>query len=141
VKKYALTLHRLIFGVLRQLDPSYSHKYRYPSLHSTQLVSLQALRTALDAEIPIADLIPLFQAACYTLFAHHQHQYETSKRLNQFFSPVICFLVLWSVRENGDFKLHSVITQCIAHIMFSIRGVMFNGIVNKSLQDSISLSE
>jgi len=43
VKKYAHTLHCLVFGVLCQLDPTYSHKYLYPLLHDSQLVSLHAL--------------------------------------------------------------------------------------------------
>ncbi|KAF8801839.1 hypothetical protein BYT27DRAFT_7261632 [Phlegmacium glaucopus] len=50
VKKYALTLHRLVYGVIRQMEASYPHKYRYPPLHATQLVSLHALRRALEIE-------------------------------------------------------------------------------------------
>jgi hypothetical protein len=88
----------------------------------------------------MADLLNYFQAACFSLFAHHQHQYETTQDLDQFFSPVICFLVLSSVREKGGFKLPSVITQYIAHIMFSIRETVFNEIKNKSKQEKISVS-
>ena len=141
VEKYALTLHRLVFGVLRQLDPSYLHKYRYPPLHPTQLLPLQSLRVALDEGLSIADLVLLYRAACLTLFAHHQHKYETSKRLDQFFSPVICYLVLRSVRENGDFQLPSVISQYIAHIMFSIRSVILYEIINKAHEEDISFSD
>ena len=141
VQKYALTLHRLIFGVLRQLDPSYAHKYRYPPLDPTQIVPLKALLDALDDEHDIEELVELYQAACFSLFAHHQHKYATSRDLDQFFSPVICFLVASSVREQGGFELASVITQRIAHISFAIRAVMFHEIVKKSKKDSISCSE
>ena len=139
--RYAHTLHRLVFGVLRQMAPAYHHKYRYPPLHSTQLLSLQALRTALDADITIADLLPVFQEACFSLFAHHRHKHDTSRNLNQFFSPVICFLVLWSVKEKGGFKLSSVITQTIAHIMFSIRAVLYIEIKKKAEQDGTGYPE
>jgi hypothetical protein len=141
VKKYALTLHRLVYGVLRQLDTQYSHNYRYPPLHATQLVSLCALRHGLDRDISMADLVLLFRAACYSLFAHHQHKYDTSRSLNQFFSPVICFLVLSSVRPKGGFHLPSVITQCIAHIMYAIRSVIFFEIIKKAREDNIGISE
>ena len=141
IQKYSLTLHRLMFGVLHQLDTSYSHKYHYPTLHSTQLSSLHALKSALITGNSILSLIPLFQTACYTLFAHHQHKFETSQHLNQFFSPVICFLVLSSVREKGGFHLPSVITQSIAHIMFFIQAVMFYELIHKSQRENLSLSE
>ena len=141
VKKYALTLHRLLFGVIRQLDDSWSHSYRYPTLHSTQLVSLRALKAALINQKSEAELINLFQLACFTLFAHHQHKYETSQDLNQFFSPVICFLVLVSVREKGGFHFPSVITQYIAHIMYAIRAVMFFEVIKKAKAEKSSLSE
>ena len=123
------------------MDPFYSHKYHYPPLHATQLSTLEALRAALAREAAMTELIPFFQAACYTLFAHHQHKYDTSQRLNQFFSPVICFLVLSSVREKGGFQLPSVITQYIAHIMFSIRAVIFFELRRKAEREKISLSE
>jgi len=141
VKRYALTLHRLIFGVLRQLDHSYAHKYRYPALDETQLVPLHALRKALDDEPSMEPLLDLYQAACFSLFAHHQHEHATSRDLDQFFSPVICYLVASSVREKGGFELASVITQRIAHISFAIRGTMFHEIVKKSKEDGISCSE
>jgi hypothetical protein len=141
VKKYALTLHRLVYGVLRQIDPSYSHRYRYPALHHSQLVPLHDLREALDNGTSEADLQSLYQAACLSLFAHHQHLFDTSQNLDQFFSPVICFLLVSSLREQGGFQLHSVITQYIAHIMFCIRAVMFCEVVKKSKGEKISLSD
>jgi hypothetical protein len=141
VKKYAHTLHRLIFGVIRQLDPSYSHKYRYPPLHETQKIPFSLLKTGLLEGKSTSDLVTLYQAACFSLFAHHQHIYETSRLLDQFFSPVICFLVLSSVPEKGGFRLPSLITQTIAHVMYSIRGTMFFEIVAKARRDNISISE
>ena len=141
IKKYALTLHRLVFGVLRQLDPSYSHVYRYPPLHETQILPLRILKTGLDNQSPMADMVSVFQKACFSLFAHHQHVYETSRDLDQFFSPVICFLVLSSVPENGGFRPPSVITQTMAHIMFSIRAVILFEIKEKAKKDNISISE
>lgn len=141
VKKYALTLHRLVFGVIRQLDASYSHAYRYPALHSTQIEPLEALKAGIIAEMSMNDLIKLFQSACFKLFAHHQHEYETSRDANQFFSPVICFLVLSSMREQGGFQFPTVITGYIAHIMFAIRSVMLFEVIKKSKRDKIGLSE
>lgn len=141
MKKYALTLHRLVFGVLRQMDPSYPHKYRYPTLHSTQLVFLQALKAGLIDEKPDSVLNDLYQSACFTLFAHHQHKYETSLNLNQFFSPVICFLVLISCRERGGFHLPSVISQFVAHIVFSIRSSVFVEIDKKAKTERIGLCQ
>ena len=141
IKKYSLTLHRLLFGILRQLDSSYSHKYRYPRLHETQNEPLRQLKAALENKQPIPQLMVLFQKACFTLFAHHQHKFETSRDLDQFFSPVICFLVLSSVRNNGGFHYPSNITGVIAHIMFSIRATFFFEIVNKSKSDNIGFSQ
>lgn len=126
---------------MRQLDPSYSHKYRYPPLHETQIVPFQILKAALDNEEPIKAMVPHYQRACFFLFAHHQHEYETSRDLDQFFSPVICFLVISSVSDKGGFKLSSNITQIIAHIMYSIRGTVFFEIIGKSRLEHISVSE
>jgi hypothetical protein len=141
IKKYSLTLHRLIYGVLRQIDPSYSHRYRYPTLHDSQLDTLRKLRQALDDEMDNETLVNLFQAACFSLFAHHKHIYPTSRVLDQFFSPVICFLLASSCKEEGGFHMASTITQPIAHIMFCIRAVVFCEIVKKGLADNISLYE
>jgi hypothetical protein len=110
-------------------------------LHETQLSRFRDLKAALDDGSPMADLVSHYQKACYVLFAHHQHIYETSRDLDQFFSPVICFLVLSSVREKGDFRLPSVITQVIAHIMFSIRATMFCELRAKAKIENISHSE
>ena len=95
----------------------------------------------MDEGVPINDLIPLYQRACFLLFAHHQHQYPTSRDLDQFFSPVICFLVLSSVHEKGGFRLPSLITQTIAHVMFSIRGTVLFEIIDKARKDVMSVSE
>lgn len=127
---------------MRQLTPTYTHKYRYPPLHETQAASIKLLRAMLDDDsISMSDLVVLFQKACFSLFAHHQHLYDTSLHLDQFFSPVICFLVLSSVLEKGGFRLPSVITQTISHIMFSIRATVFPEIIDKSRRDNIGLSE
>ena len=141
IKKYALTLHRLIFGIMRQLDPTYSQRYRYPPLHESQIGPFALLRLAVDKQSSMTDLVAAYQKACYSLFAHHQHQYDTSRELDQFFSPVICFLVLSSVKEKGGFRQPSMITQYIAHIMFSIRATVFNEIIAKSRRESISISK
>ena len=141
IKTYSLTLHRLVFGILRQLDASYSHKYRYPLLHESQIVLLNDLKEGLLSKAPIPRLILLFQLACNSLFAHHQHMYDTSIDKDQFFSPVICFLVLSSVRAKGGFKLPSLITGCIAQIMFSIRATMFFEIVQKARKEKIGVSQ
>lgn len=141
VKKYAHTLHRLVYGVLRQIDPNYSHKYRYPPLHETQLIPIRDLKARLEAECSMGELIACYQKACFSLFAHHQHKFETSRDLDQFFSPVICFLLLSSVKDTGGFKLPSVITQYIAHIMFAIRATMFSEVRRKANIEKISISE
>ena len=95
----------------------------------------------MDEGVPINDLISLYQWVCFLLFAHHQHQYQTSRDLYQLFSPVICFLVLSSVQEKGGFRLPSLITQTIAHVMFSIRGTVLFEIIDKARKDVISVSE
>ena len=123
------------------MDPLYEHKYRYPPLDPTQLVPLQNLRSALDHEIEMKELVALYQAACFSLFAHHQHKYETSRELDQFFSPVICYLVASSIKEKGGFCLASVITQRIVHIMFAMRCVMLFEINRKSKNEGIGYSE
>ena len=122
IKKYALILHHLVFGVLHQLDPLYSYKYCYPLLHMIQLLTLQELWAVLQRETAVTELIPLFQAACYTLFAHHQHRYNTLQHLNQFFSPVICFLLFLSIQvkviwlymmSNMSFLQNDIIPQLL----------------------------
>jgi len=89
----------------------------------------------------MVDLLAHYQEACLTLFAHHQHRYDTSQDLDQFFSPVICFLVLLSVREKGGFQFPSVITQYITHIMFAIWSVFFFEIRKAAKEDKVSLSQ
>ena len=137
LQKYSLTLHRLVLGVLRQMDPGYSHKYRFPSLHATQLVPFEALSQALVRGPPVNELIDLYESACFSLFAHHQHEYETSRKLDQFFSPAICFLVVHSVKEGGGFKMASMISQIAAHLMFSVRAVVIDEVTRKALRDGI----
>jgi len=126
---------------MRQLDPSYKGKYRYPSLDETQLIPLQLLKAGLDEGASMTGLVSLYQKALFSLFAHHQHKYATSRELDQFFSPVICFLVLSSNQEKGGFRPASGITQIIAHIMFCARAAIFFEVKAKARRDNISLSE
>ena len=124
VQKYSLMLHRLLFGVLWQMGPTDTHKYRYPPLHSSQVTPLEALANGLARDPPASELGDLFQAACFAIFAHYRHKYETAKHLDQFFSPAICFLVIHSVQKQGGFKLFSMISQIAAHLMFSLQSVI-----------------
>ena len=141
LQSYSLTFHRLVFGILRQLEDSYPHKYLYPPLHILQLDPLRALKEGLVSEYSMDELIKLLRAACFPLIAHHQHQYETSRDLNQFFSPVICFLVLYSVREQGGFDASGDITQYIAHVMFGARGVILLEVKDTAKRLGIGMSE
>jgi hypothetical protein len=122
------------------MDPLCADKYRYPLLDKAQLAPLEELRQGLVDEIDMDQLVDLFQATCFVLFSHHQHEHETSKHLDQFFSPVICFLVIYSVMESGGFKKASNITQIAAHVMFSIRGTMLLAIKQKSLSDGVGVT-
>ena len=126
---------------MRQLELTYSHAYRYPLLDETQLTPFRLLKVALEEDRPMPDLLSLYHSACFSMFAHHKHKFLSSKYLDQFFSPVICFLVLSSYREKGGFQLPTVITGCIAQIMYSIRATMFTEIRKKADEDDISIWE
>lgn len=141
IQTYSMTLHRLIFGVLRQMDEGYSHRFRYPVLHSTQRVPLEGLKVGLEDGLSMKELVVLFEKACFSIFAHHKHKYATSKHLNQFFSPAICFFVLQSVQKGGGFKRPNIISQYAAHLMFSIRAVMVHRIKAKYDEEDIGILE
>ena len=123
------------------MEDSYSHKYKYPALDTLQLEPLCALKEGLVSKCPINELIELLQAACYPLIAHHQHQYDSSRHLDQFFSPVICFLVLFSVQEQGGFAESEDITQYVAHVMFGARGVISLEVKDMAKRLGIGMSE
>jgi len=63
LSKYSLTLHRLVFGVLRQMDPLCTHPYRYPSLDEAQLAGSIPfeLRGKIEdhPELAIREIFPL----------------------------------------------------------------------------------
>ena len=59
LQSYSLTFHRLVFGILCQMDDSYSHKYKYPALDTLQLEPLRMLKEGLVSECPINELTKL----------------------------------------------------------------------------------
>ena len=141
VETYSNHLHCLVFNALRfYCRTGWTTKYRYPDLDPSQLACLQNLSDALDQPME-AEIDDLFHQVCYILFAHQKHQYPASRALNNFFSPVICFLVLHCLKENGGTPDTSGISNVVAPIMYSIRACVLKKVLAIRTLKGISAHE
>src|SRR6266568_2612696 len=132
VMTYSLILHRFVFNCLRfYVREGWTSSYKYPNMDISQIQRLQLLDDALDQEQSEKEIDQLFHQACYSLFAHEKHMYPASNESGtNFFSPVICFLVLHCVSENGSTPFSSSISNVVAPIMYSIRACVFREILD-----------
>ncbi|KAF8872171.1 hypothetical protein CPB84DRAFT_1753691 [Gymnopilus junonius] len=140
VEKYARTLHRLVFNVLRSLRPDWNNPVTYPPLGTPQREKFDALFTALQGE-DIAAIDQAFELVCYTLFALYRYQYPETKPLHRWFSTVNSFLVYSSFMPDGSIMPASRITQTIAYLMYADRSAMFIKTLQISDQENISTFE
>lgn len=122
------------------MDPAWTSPVRYPSLDDSQKDILLDLRAKLDGEDKTF-IDGAFQKTCYSLFAHERRQYPISSKLRKFYSPVILFVVFYSLRENGSFRLASEITGICASIEYCIRATMLFEIERISDESNISSFE
>ncbi|KAJ7494196.1 hypothetical protein FB451DRAFT_1551352 [Mycena latifolia] len=114
--KYGSTLWRLVFNLLRQIYDPYPPPFTYPltSLHRTALKKLvEGLR---DEFVPDA-MASLVHTVVQSLFSHKKND----NKLDKFFSPVCCFLVLYSLKASGQFHLSSTITSIIMQLIYANR--------------------
>lgn len=137
-KKYGNVLARLLFNVMRSLEPTWTSPVSYPPLDPSQESALCELRTALDADD--RDRVDTaFYEACYLIFAHEQRQYAISSHLDQFCSCVNVFLVYRSLRHDGSFCVASDITGFCAALEYCIRGTMLRKITSESQRKNVSV--
>lgn len=113
---------------------------KYPPLADAQKLVLNKLRAKLNGE-NLGAIDNAFQMACYTLFAHERRQYPSIGAVEMFHSPVTLFLVLYSVRADGSFRLASQITGICAALEYAIRATMLVEIEATSIQMDISAFE
>lgn len=137
-KKYGNVLARLIFSVMRSLEPTWISDVRYPPLDRSQEAALHKLRSTLDANDPIL-VDQSFYQVCYLLFAHEQRQYAVSSHLDEFCSCVNVFLVYSSMRLDGSFRVAGDITAICAALEYCIRGTMLVKITTKSKEENVSI--
>ncbi|KAH9477263.1 ATP-dependent DNA helicase tlh1 [Psilocybe cubensis] len=136
-QRYGNIIVRLIFNVLRTMDSAWTSPVRYPALDESQKVILLELRAKLDGgDKKLID--EAYQKACYSLFAHERRQYPISSKLRKFFSPVILFVVFYSLRANGSFRLASEITGICAAVEYCIRATMLFEIERISEESNVS---
>lgn len=139
-KRYGNVMCRILFNVLRTIDPTWKGLLRYPALDESQNHLLVQLRRELDhGDEDSIDSV--FLKTCYSLFAHERHQYPVSMNQGKFFSPINLFVVFYSLNENGGFRIASEITTLCASIEYFIRAVMLKKIDVISKEAGISSFE
>jgi hypothetical protein len=67
-------------------------------------------------------ILETIQDLAFSLFSHM----NTDHTADKYFSAVNCFLVLSSVRPDGQFKMAGEITQVIAALVYCNRTAMLN---------------
>lgn len=139
-KRYGNVVTRLVFNVMRSLEPSWQSPIKYPPLGDAQIKALKTLRATLNGD-DLGTIDKAFHVACYTLFAHERHQYPAIHTEETFYSPVMLFLVLYSLRADGSFRIASQITGICAALEYSIRATMLVKIQAISNEKKISVFE
>ncbi|MDX6295871.1 MAG: hypothetical protein QOH50_5015 [Kribbellaceae bacterium] len=137
---YSLRLHCLIFNCIQfYVHQKWESEYQYPDLDDSQVESLRELSKSVEDEENPGVIDQCYPEACYSLFAHEKDQYDVSRNLDtNFFSPVICFLVLHCVTETGGTPNSSAISNVIAPIMYAIRTCMFQLLLKESKEQQKS---
>ena len=140
VDKYSLVLHRLIFACVRYYAAEdWTSNYRYPAIDSSQSLVIKTLYDSIIQKVDDERLDKEFHAVCFALFAHQKHEYDSTFSLSsKFFSPVICFIVIHCITENGGTPNSSGITNVIAPIMYSIRATILQESLLKVSSERIS---
>ncbi|KAF8148482.1 hypothetical protein B0H34DRAFT_803009 [Crassisporium funariophilum] len=128
--KYLATLDRLVFNVFRCHYGAWESTHKCPPLIPNQAKAFDKLKVAMDREESKDKLIKLYDAICFSLFSHHQHNHESGEALGTYYSLVTCFLAVDSMRESGGFERASAITQKIAHLEFANRATMIQKMKN-----------
>ncbi|KAF8956790.1 hypothetical protein BDZ97DRAFT_1925160 [Flammula alnicola] len=137
INKYSLTLHRLIFNIIRQLFGPWESLVKYPTLAPVQQEAFRELINCLQEKKPATAIDACFHQVCLAIFGHEKHVYETSRKLDKFFSPVNTYVVYRSVKPAGNFDKASNITQTIAHLTYSIRATYLKEIATIATTDSV----
>lgn len=123
IARYANTLCRLLFSVLRSISATWNKSVRYPKLSESQRIKFQTLSKELSGGSDKA-IDAAFHEACYAVFAHERQPDKSMKSNWKFFSPVNSFAVYASVRQDGSFEKASRITQTLAMLMYAARATM-----------------
>ncbi|KAJ7082455.1 hypothetical protein B0H15DRAFT_952539 [Mycena belliarum] len=75
---------------------------------------------SMDEDLPSSPLHDAIQSVVLSLFRHEQ----TGPTTDKFFSPVLLYLVLSSIKPDGALALATSITQHIAHLTYCGRGAI-----------------
>lgn len=137
---YSERLHCLVFNCIRfYVREGWSSEYRYPDIDDSQIQALRVLEQSLDDESSLEDIDSAFHKVCLALLAHEKDDFDTSRLLDSnFFSPVICFLVVHCITETGGTPNSSGISNVVAPIMYAIRTAIFKVILERKKKEKIS---
>ena len=105
------------------MAPTWKGLLRYPALDDSQNQLLIQLRRELD-QGDHGSIDRALHHVCYSLFAHERHQYPVSSNQGKFFSPINLFVVFYSLKEHGGFRIASEITTLCAAIEYFVRSFM-----------------
>ena len=147
VDKYSLVLHRLVFSCVRYYSTEdWTSSYLYPEIDSSQILAIKTLYDSITlnthAELDEEKIDKNFHTVCTSLFNHQKHQYDVSFYIpSKFFSPVICFMVIHCITENGGTPNSSGISNVIAPIMYSIRAAVLQASLLDASSSRISIFE
>lgn len=122
------------------MAPTWPSLLRYPALDNVQNQLLTQLRRELDQGDHDSIDRALHQV-CYSLFAHERHQYPVSANQGKFFSPINLFVVFYSMKENGGFRVASEITSLCAGIEYFVRAFMLIQLDTISKESKVSSFE
>lgn len=134
VTKYSGVLTELLFGVMRS-TVGLMDKYKFP-VTEEQTHSLGALHNALLCQGDASVVDKCVQDATCSLFSHIKQNVLADK----YFSPVNCFLVLSSLKMDGNFKKASEITQTIAALVYANRTAQLNEMYNVAVREKITMT-
>ena len=134
-------LHPLVYTCIRYYSGlDWMSNYVFPPIDSSQSLAISTLYNSTNPSVDEDKLDKDFHAVCIALFAHRKHKYNSSFLLpSNFFSPVICFIVIHCITEYGGTPNSLDISNIIAPIMYSICAAILQESLLKASSDRVSI--
>lgn len=95
--------------------------------------SSQENRDGLEPRLGECEWSLLVQNLVFSLFAHKRQP----KQHSRWFSPINCFIVLYSVTKTGDFERANEITQTLAHLAWCGRSALLLHILAQEQDEGV----